>query len=193
MSAGVRLFVGVPVSMATLRALDETGERLRRVAAEQKIRVRWVDPATYHVTLKFLGWTREEAVAAIRDRVRERLADVRAFSFTTGGLGAFPTTARGRVLWAGIERGGEQLASLAAAVEETLVPLGYEAEKRDFHPHVTLGRVKVPANVQALIDEGREVVFGDSLVDRVVLFQSVTSPSGAEYRVRAEWPLKAAT
>ena len=78
----VRLFVGVRVSLATVRALEDAVQELRRAAAAQGgMQLRWVAPAAYHVTLKFLGWTRPEAAFALRDRVAWELRSALAVEF----------------------------------------------------------------------------------------------------------------
>ena len=55
MIAGRRLFVGVPVATAVAQQLAGACESLARRAQAQGVPLRWVAPATYHVTLKFLG------------------------------------------------------------------------------------------------------------------------------------------
>ena len=58
---GKRLFVGVRVSVQTANALASAAETLQRRAKDARIDLKWVAPVNYHVTLKFLGWTREDA------------------------------------------------------------------------------------------------------------------------------------
>ena len=94
-----RLFIGVNLSIASTRRVAEALERMRRAAAEGRgPKVSWVPPANLHVTLKFLGWTRPEAVAAIRDRVAAGVAGRRGFEIEAVGMGAFPGPAAARVL-----------------------------------------------------------------------------------------------
>jgi len=64
---GKRLFVGLRVSLATANALGRAVETLGRRARDGGLEVRWVPPAGYHVTLKFLGWTRATAIEAVAD------------------------------------------------------------------------------------------------------------------------------
>ena len=71
-----RLFIGAKVSLATVNALGEAVTELEKHAAEANLKVRWVAPASYHVTLKFIGWTRPEVIDAIRDQVKDiRIGD----------------------------------------------------------------------------------------------------------------------
>ncbi|HKE19525.1 MAG TPA: RNA 2',3'-cyclic phosphodiesterase [Kofleriaceae bacterium] len=184
----LRLFIGVRISLATVRALDEAVQVMRRGPRGE---LRWVAPASYHVTLKFLGWSRPEVAFALRDRVAAAVAGQRAFDLDTVGLGAFPTPARARVLWAGVDaQGGARLAELAGRMERACEDLGFAREERPFHPHVTLARLKVPGDVRGLISGCSEQVFRSSWIDSVVLFESHTKSTGSEYEEKARWSLE---
>lgn len=188
----IRLFVGVRVSLATVNALADAARDLRARAGESGLRVKWVAPATYHVTLKFIGWTRPAAVDAIHDSVGSALAGTIGFEFATRGVGAFPSPRKARVVWAGVDDPNGHLTALAEAVDATLASLGYAKEKRPFHPHVTLGRLKVPGDISALLEPLAEQSFSETVAESVVLFESVMKSSGAEYTPIVEWPLEAA-
>lgn len=189
MSDGMRLFLGVRVSMATVAALQEQVRALRDTARDGGPRVRWVSPASYHVTLKFLGWARAPIVDALRDQVPPAIAGVRPFEVTCEQLGAFPSPARARVLWAGVTDPAGSLAKLAAALDDVAGGLGFNKENRAFHAHVTIGRVKEVADVTPLLQSGTEHRYSTSMIDSVQLYQSITSPDGAEYPVLRSWPL----
>ena len=177
----MRLFVGIPVSLDTVDALSGAAESLARRALQAKVKVRWLAPATYHVTLKFLGATRPETVTAIDDALARACAGVEPFRFTTQRLGAFPSAQKASVVWAGVEDAG-RLATLAARVEKEMVALGYVAEPRKFHPHVTIGRLREVADVSAVILPLAEQVFSETRVHDLILYESTTKPDGSEYR-----------
>jgi len=184
-----RLFVGVRVSLATVQALDEAVHEMRRTWSGER-RVRWVSPASYHVTLKFLGWTRPEVAFALRDRLATATAGLRAFELETRRVGAFPGLERARVLWAGVDEvGAARLGELAGRVERAAEELGFAREERAFHPHVTLARLPSPIDVRELVSRCSEQMFRLSWVDSVVLFESKMKSSGSEYEEKARWPL----
>ena len=64
--SGQRLFIGVRVSTQTANALAACAEMLQRRSRDAGVDMKWVAPTNYHVTLKFLGWTRDEALEFIR-------------------------------------------------------------------------------------------------------------------------------
>lgn len=186
----VRLFLGVRVALDTVAKLADAVADMRRAASAAEIGVKWVAPASYHVTLKFLGWSRVEAIAALRDRLDRDLAGARGFRFTTVGMGAFPSAGKARVVWAGIDDPGAGFAPLLERLESAVEDMGWDRDKRAFHPHVTVGRMREVADVEALLLPCAEQNFSETFAESVLLFESVMKPGGSEYRVRAEWKLE---
>lgn len=177
---GRRLFVGVRVSVQTANALAATAESLQRRAKDARIDIKWVAPVNYHATLKFLGFTREDAIGAVRDALDEALVGAQPFKFRTARLGAFPSLDKASVLWAGID--GTPLDDLATRVEGAMAGLGFAREHRPFHAHVTLGRLRESRPVRDLVLPLSEQMFSDTRVDGVTLFESETKSSGSVYR-----------
>jgi 2'-5' RNA ligase len=95
----------------------------------------------------------------------------------------FPDIRRARVLWVGLE--GKTLGSLAMEVETALEPIGFAREKRDFRPHLTIGRWRdlstQSEKLKQEIERWKDYDFGESWVEEVVFFQSVLKPEGAVY------------
>lgn len=134
-----------------------------------------------HVTLKFLGQVDEARVGAIGDALMAVARRTPAFDVNVGGLGAFPTPMRARILWVGLAPAAP-LAALAAEVDATLAALGIEPEARPFAAHVTLGRVRESRRKPALADAlARPADCGRLAVTRVSLIRSELHPRGARY------------
>jgi RNA 2',3'-cyclic 3'-phosphodiesterase len=189
-SPNLRLFLGVKPSLDAIHALTRCASAMRALAAEQGVRARWVAPASYHVTLKFLGWSRPGAVDAIRDAVRAAVGATPRFEIGLRGVGAFPEPGRARVIWAGVVDPAGHLSRLAAIVDETLAGLGYPRDERGFHAHVTLARVRELADVGGLLVPWSEQEFSKTSVSSVTLYESEMKSTGSEYLVRAEMALE---
>src|SRR5688572_27757894 len=101
-----RLFIGVPVSMKTVDTLAGAVESLARRAQDRRVRIRWLAPATYHVTVKFLGWCRPEVTEAIADALRRAVDGIEPMRLAAARLGAFPSPGRASVVWAGVDDPG---------------------------------------------------------------------------------------
>ena len=179
MSDHKRLFVGIRVSIQTANALTQAAETLQRRSRDAKLDLKWVAPVNYHVTLKFLGHTREDAVGAVHDALRAAVVGVAPFKFRTARLGAFPSLDKASVLWAGVEG---PLDDLAARIDKAMAGIGYAAEKRAFHAHVTLARLRETRPVKDVVLPLSEQMFSDTRVDGVTLFESETKSSGSVYR-----------
>lgn len=138
--AGRRLFVALPVPAAVGEAVAELVAGVRSAADPALRDVRWVRLDSLHVTLRFLGPTDpalEAAVVAAVDRTAARTA---SFEVAITGAGAFPSVARPRALWLGIDDGAEELAAAAAALGEELAGAGWVPDERPFRAHLTLAR-----------------------------------------------------
>ena len=177
---GKRLFVGVRVSTAASNALGKAVELLARRARDAGVEIKWVSPVNYHLTLKFLGWTRIETIRAIEDALVAAASGTPRITFRTSRLGGFPSLDKATVLWAGVEDGGE-INKLGARIESAMTGIGYAAETRPFHPHVTVARMRETRLLKEVVLPVAEQMFGDTRIEAVTLFESETKSSGSVY------------
>ena len=174
----LRLFTAVDVPTETLEQLEGIVDPYRAEISN----ARWAPVANQHLTLKFLGHVGSEMLAEIAAACGAAGARVAPGEITVSGFGAFPSARRARVLWAGIVDESEVLPSIATALDELLAPLGFEREKRAYTPHLTLARLKVPADVRGVL-ERLDYVSAPSRVGAFHLYRSRLSPKGARYEV----------
>jgi 2'-5' RNA ligase len=184
----VRTFIAIDLDDSLKRALETLIGELRPLASS----VGWASAFGMHLTLKFLGEISEanaERVIASLEEVAPRHRD---FGLVIAGTGAFPPGRRDpRVLWVGAAPEPPLLA-LQEDIEREMEKLGFEREKRQFHPHLTLGRVRFPSGLDSLVRELRKYQnhrFGGMRVQEFSFFQSTLKPSGAEYSVLKEFHL----
>jgi len=79
---------------------------------------------------------------------------------------------------------------MANGIDTALADLGFPAETRAYHPHVTLGRLREPKSVESVLEPYSEHLFSKTSVDSVVLYESKLKSTGSEYEIRHEWPLE---
>lgn len=180
MAKDMRTFVGLRVGADTRRRLRREAERLKTLEAD----LRPVHEADLHVTLQFLGGTSDEEIW----RVSQALARVAArhppIEVEYLGLGAFPVPDRARVVWAGLQEVDDsrgRLERLTADLGDALGALGFPPERRRFHPHVSLGRLRrrpSPALVEA-IEAQDQASWGAEILSEVKLI--VSDPSHQPY------------
>ena len=181
-SDGKRVFFGVRVSVPTANSLARCVETLARRAKDQRLDLKWVAPTSYHVTLKFVGWTQVDAIGALRDSVGAAIAGIAPFKFRTTRIGAFASLDKATVVWAGIDDTSGSLTELAKRIDTACAALGVAPDTRAFHPHVTLARLREARVVRDVVLPMAEQMFSDTHVDGVTLFESETKSSGSVYK-----------
>jgi RNA 2',3'-cyclic 3'-phosphodiesterase len=185
----VRLFIGIELGERVVEKVEREVARLSRRAPE----ARWVRAENAHLTLAFLGEV-DEALVPRLEAVLERVAGRHPpLTLTLEGGGGFGSSRRPRVLW--LDLGGDVplLADVHADLWGELVPLGFEPERRDFRPHLTLARAKDPRGDPALaecVEALAKVDLGEARIGRLVLFRSHLSPKGARYQALFTAPLR---
>ncbi len=155
--------------------------------------IKWVKHQGMHLTLKFLGEINREKAPEIENVLRAISKKYDSFSLKFKGTGSFPQGKKNpRVLWVGIEE-QETLRALQAELEGELEKLGFPRERRKFHAHLTLGRVKSLYNIKetlSLLEKYRDRNFGEMKADKISFIQSTLKPTGAEYSILFEFELK---
>lgn len=185
----IRIFVAVDLSSEARLELEKF---IKKLSAKRWM-VRWERGEKLHLTLFFVGWVEEDTVSRVVDAVKTGTEGINPFSIRLGYLGVFPNYVQPRVVWLGIKGDQQELVRLRRQVAKELVTRGFADEKRGWIPHLTIGRVENAARFRAKKELGRQLgkievgEFGEnSLIDRVVVYQSILQPDGSEYRKLAE-------
>lgn len=181
----MRSFVAIELPDSLRRSLAETSEELSSKIAPRA--VRWVRPEGIHLTLKFLGDVDPSKMQDVRGVIQETVPKFSPFSFDVGGLGCFPSSRRPRVIWVGVRESTGEMAAMYEELERAFTAQGFERERRPFHPHLTLGRIRrgvsnsVARSVGEKITETGSFSLGKIEVKEICLFRSELKPSGAVY------------
>jgi 2'-5' RNA ligase len=185
----MRTFIAIDLDEEIKKAISEFIQKLDRGDKH----IRWIKPQGMHLTLKFLGDITKEKISDVESALSKTVKDHRPFQLSMKGTGTFPPGKKfPRVLWIGVEE-NNTLEEIQSRLESDLERLHYPREKRKYHPHLTLGRVKIPYHLEsvlALLDKNKEREFGDMSVNRITLFLSTLKPTGAEYTKLSEYTLE---
>jgi RNA 2',3'-cyclic 3'-phosphodiesterase len=177
----MRLFIAIDLPDHVRAALAEAQARLSRSGHA----VRWAAVEGLHLTLQFLGETDPARAPGLLAALEAIPAP--ALTLRLGGLGAFPSAARPRVIWAGLAGDTEALGALQRVVVAATGPLGFVPEDRPFAPHLTLGRARQdvgPAQIQALaaaLATAAPPAPAGWQAGRPLLFESRSTPRGVVY------------
>ena len=176
----IRAFLAIELPEVLRAGLAQVQEELKRCRAD----VRWVAPGNIHLTLKFFGNVPDDEIGPLAQAARQVVAEAEPFQLQATRAGAFPSPNAPRVLWLGLGGDVVPLTRLFYGLEKAFAALGYPPEGRAFNPHLTLGRVKSPANrdkLARLLEKLPPVDWPPFEVKELTLFQSVLSPQGSKY------------
>jgi len=126
-----RLFIGleIPQNIATSLSIIQGG-----VAG-----ARWIDPDSYHITLRFLGEVDRHLNLRLRDQLGQLECD--PFSIQIRGLDSFGSSRNPRAIYARVGS-SNPLMQLQKQLERNIQLLGFDPVHRRFTPHITLARLK---------------------------------------------------
>jgi 2'-5' RNA ligase len=179
----LRLFVAVDIPGEVRRRLAGAVDTLHDALPG----ARWVVPANWHLTVKFLGSVYPRLREWVGDRVADAASRAEPFETRLTELGAFPSPRRARVLWAGLEDPQGRFAALAGDLDRLLEP-EFRVEKRPFTAHLTVARFRE----QARLDEGLlslDVAGEPFGVEALTLYRSYLQRPAARYEPQARFPL----
>jgi RNA 2',3'-cyclic 3'-phosphodiesterase len=149
--------------------------------------VRWVPPANWHITLKFLGATPVDRAPWVEETVGAIASTHRRVTVDMGRLGAFPSVERARVLWAGVNDPKAGLGALVSDLETGLAPF-FPKEMRRFHPHLTVARSEPPVRLPPGFAHTLLATEPFS-VEQAVLYRSRLQGGATRYEPLGSFPL----
>ncbi len=103
--------------------------------------IKWVDLNNLHITLRFFGDTTPEEVPVITEALEKAKESIEPFELTLEKTGIFGSRYDPRVIWFGIKE-NPSLLNLHQAITEKLAEAEYFADRQNFVPHLTIGRIK---------------------------------------------------
>jgi len=177
-------------SFIAIELPDELRLKLGQLEAQLKSGkqpwVKWVNPDSIHLTLKFLGNIASDRTGEITRAIEEAAQGIPPFHLEVKDLGVFPNLKRVQVVWVGISGEVDKLGEFQQRLESNLACLGFAPESRPFTPHLTLARLRN----QASLDErqrfgqlitGSRFEAGAIEVDAINLMRSQLTREGAIY------------
>lgn len=201
----IRAFLAVQLSQALLGAIESFQQDLKRRLQNEGLkeaRLSWVQPASIHLTMKFLGDIDAQWIVTLRDATAQAIETQAVGAMPIERLGAFPRPQGPRVLWVGPsqewERGAEaqRLGAIQQSIEEACIGFGFIRETKPFNPHLTLARIKEGDRYvgNALARSGvmdRALALGSLAVGAIALMKSDLRPTGSVYTKL--WEVKVGT
>ena len=184
----VRAFVALPRDRMWIESALGLVEKLRGSLPHAS----WTKPQSWHLTIKFLGAVPRPALESLASSIAPVARETVPGELAPGGLVVFPPHGPARVLGVGFAPSPalESLARFAREVDGKAGSLGVEQEKRAFHPHVTLARLRRSwprRAVETFRDQVEACPFPLWAMRSCVLYESRLDPAGVIHTPLAEW------
>jgi RNA 2',3'-cyclic 3'-phosphodiesterase len=154
-------------------------------------KIKWVEDHNIHITLKFFGETDERKIPEISGVLTKVAGGVPAFGFHFQSLGVFGSKYDPRVVWIGIEP-YDLLVNLMKKLHAELKTIGYEPDRQNLVPHLTIGRIKEIKDKQLFqltIEKFREISSSEMMAGEIILYESILKREGPVYSVQKTFPL----
>ncbi|MBU1137652.1 MAG: RNA 2',3'-cyclic phosphodiesterase [Proteobacteria bacterium] len=177
----VRLFTAIDLPGEQKRSLHEMVQTLSGI--------RVTPVAQLHLTLNFIG----EADATLFRKLREECLTITMppFSLRLEGVATFPSHGRPRILWAGLAP-CPPLIQLQQLLKKILLDAGISQEKRPFHPHITLARIKSSSrtDLSSFCQNHAQLTFPPFTVTDFHLYSSNLTKTGATHNLEQSFKLQ---
>jgi 2'-5' RNA ligase len=188
----IRAFIAIELPAELREMMSEFQAGLKR---PQQRFVKWVNPGSVHLTLKFLGNIKLKQSDSIKNELHDITTDSKPFSIVTSKTGCFPNLKMARVFWLGLDGDIEELLKLQGKIDGALSRIGFPRENRPFAAHLTLARIKEDCSTTDRLEFSelvRDACFLRPVsmkVEAVSLMRSQLTPAGAVYTRLAEFRL----
>ncbi|MCG8699031.1 MAG: RNA 2',3'-cyclic phosphodiesterase [Bacteroidales bacterium] len=177
----MRLFIAIKLNLDT--NFVEFRNKVQKQLNSSK--VKWVEIQNMHLTLKFIGEMQEFYVNSIVMLLRNVATQSTPFKVQISSCGTFGKEQNPSVVWVGIEK-NKILNELQNLIGTELTELGIEKDRRNYSPHLTLGRIKhydKRDNLNDLLDSYHQKSFGEHNVNEFHLYQGILTQAGPEYKI----------
>ncbi|SDR73562.1 RNA 2',3'-cyclic phosphodiesterase [Actinopolymorpha singaporensis] len=190
----MRLFVAVVPPPAVLDDLAGEVARVReRLTSDgPDDNFRWSLREQWHLTLAFLGGVPDSARGDLHRRLGRAAGRCPPLRLRVAGGGGFGSARRARVLWAGIDGDLRPLRALAGSVSAAARRCGLDVREGRFRPHLTLARLREPADVRQVTATLAGYAGPEWVADRLELVASHLGQGEgrhSRYETVADWPL----
>jgi len=188
----VRVFLAIDLPLSLKKELSKL-----KTEEQPFARLKWVEEENFHLTLFFFGNLSEKEVEKILKVCEKRVREFPRFKLFLTEVSGFPKKGDFRVVFLGCEERSNTLERLVHELSKDFKKIGFKLEDREFHPHITLFRLKELRDrsayhefVQALTKKAQFLKGKSFPVQEVILFESKLSPTGPKYTPLKIFPLQ---
>lgn len=173
----IRTFIALEIPGEALDAVKDFRDKVLGLIQN----IRWEPIEKQHITLKFLGDTKESIVDQICEEINKVICNTNKLELSFSRFGVFKRGRDPRILWIGIDS-NNQLKQFAADLENSVAKYGFAKEEREFKPHITLLRFRGHEDADNILRLTRtELPEINFIPEKVVFMKSELKPGGSIY------------
>ncbi|MBU5574861.1 MAG: RNA 2',3'-cyclic phosphodiesterase [Candidatus Aenigmatarchaeota archaeon] len=173
----MRLFIGINIPENIKKKILEIQEKLKDAD------IKLVEPENLHICLKFLGEVDENQIENIKKSIDNVCNNYKSFEIRLNKLNFFPNENFIRVVFIELENPWI-IKSMMELLDTELNKYGFEKEKRDYIPHITLGRVKNIKNKENFLKITKNIKINEIInINEIKLFSSKLTQKGPIYSI----------
>lgn len=187
----MRTFIGIPLGEEVKKELYKLQQDILGAAGNY---FKTTPVKDFHITLKFLGEITDKEAKEI-EKALERIAPKKV-ELNFGKIGFFPTfvsnadsgNSQIKIVWIGLEP-EKEICELEKSINTILKGFKDIKNEYDFHPHITLFRVKFIKDKHLFLDATSKIVIPKiiSRIDSFILYKSILTPDGSVYEALREY------
>ncbi|PLW92027.1 MAG: RNA 2',3'-cyclic phosphodiesterase [Marinilabiliales bacterium] len=147
--------------------------------------IKWIPEENLHITLKFLGETADEQIPDICEIIDHTFKNQKSELIHWNKIGIFGSHYKPRVIWLGCKE-EDLLRNMYDRLKTNLESAGFEYDRQNFVPHISLARLKKPVDkyrISQITEKYHNFELQTQLIKEVVLMESILKPNGAEYQI----------
>ncbi len=179
----MRCFIAIEIPEDIRAELADLQKELAGKVDIRKGDVKWVEPESMHLTLKFLGEVPDNQVVQVCNITKDVAGRHRRFDFVVREGGSFGGHSA-RVLWIGAGLDCPELLEVQQDLEDDLADAGWPQESRQFSGHLTLCRIrnsKAGEKLGRLIEQYHDYDLGVVHAGSITVFESQLTGQGPLY------------
>jgi 2'-5' RNA ligase len=180
-----RLFIAIGFEDELCQKLEKEVKKVKINLDRAEIGYKWVPHQNYHVTTVFLGDKTEEEKNEITQKMSALSQETEPFDLHVSGVDAFSSEREARLVYCGVQN----KKCLRSLVDQARATLGL-SEDEGYSPHLTIARLRNPANIKDIISPVKRKDFFKVTVTEIRLYKSILAGNFPIYKILERFPFR---
>jgi 2'-5' RNA ligase len=180
-----RIFLAFSVDENVKNELKKTLQEL--IHKNRDIRVNWVEPENFHITIQFLGEIDDNELEKVKVEIEQIATKFKTIQFQLDKIDTFPNVKHPKIIVVKAFEHTRMSNRLQKELTDRLVNKGIQVDLKIWKPHITLGRNKLGIKLNGLENISVSTITWN--VEHIEIMESLLSKQGAKYNLIEVYPL----